>query len=167
MPSSHMQAVIREAKGSTLAYDSANPLGIPSTAKAVMPYGDGRFAWSHERFPNARYRYYTVTGDARYGSIVDFEPGLVHDRDSLINFVDARNHLHGDAAVYCDRFDFENYVAGYLEGRSYDLVIATLDGTKLQSFRGKTVKACQFYNDPGQRFDLLEVWDLTWLHAPH
>lgn len=167
--SSHLTALNRlDQTGQSFtdiyAYDSANHFGIPSNAEAVLPYGDGRFAWSNTLFPHARYRYFTVTGDHTKGSIVDFEPGLVNDTQTLIDFVDARNDAHDDAAVYTFRYEFDNVVAHALEGRKYDLIIATLDGTKLTSYHGKPLKGCQFYNQPAQQYDLSIIWDRNWLH---
>lgn len=159
---------------SVLAYDSADWQRIPLNAQAVLPYGDGDYRWvsyRESKFAHTRYRVITVEGNALVGSIVDFEPGLVHDADSLRNFVDERNRMHGDATVYCDRFDLGSAVIPALGKRPYGVIIATLDGTRPRTWpgldpeRGQVVRGAQFYNEPTQAYDLTEIYEATWLHS--
>lgn len=162
---SHVSAVLLENNRHTFAYDSAAPNRIPRTADAVFPYMDGRFAWSAQAlFPGRPFRRITVTGDPA-ADIIDFEPGLVHDPDTLRNFVDERNRKHGDACVYCDRSDLAQVVVPALgPDRKYNVWLATLDGSKPIAIVGPGhLVAVQFYNEPSQAYDLSVVYDMDWL----
>lgn len=145
------------------AYDSARYQLIPSWAPAIFPYADGRYAWSNSRFPNAKWRYITVLGNPAI-DIIDYEPGCVFNPRVLANWAEHRAAAREDITVYTYRAAYET-VAEVLKKYDWHLFLATLDGSKLTSFEGKQLRACQF-TDRNGLYDISEVYDDNWLIDP-
>jgi len=149
---------------SVIAYDSASPQHIPVNAAAVFPYSDGSYAWSHARFPRARYRYITVRGDVN-SDIADYEEGAVFGAAALRTWANDRLEKHGnhaDLTVYCDKDNFPAVKAA-MAGFTWHLFLSTLDGTQPQSYDGMQCRAVQ-YTDRSDLYDMSVVWDESWLN---
>lgn len=139
-------------------YDSADPSKIPADAPVIFPYLDGRYAWQQSRFPKAKFRYITVLGDAR-AAILDWEPGCVYNPDTLLKWVETRHGRGEGCTVYCNRSDFPR-VREILDGKSYGVFLSTLDGTRLSSYEGVALRACQYATEHG--YDISDVWAEEW-----
>jgi hypothetical protein len=148
-----------------IAYDAANPVHIPASAAAVLPYSDGRYRWSNARFPHALFRYYTITGLAS-ADIADFEPGCIWPGSALRSWAERRTAAgHPDLTVYVSRDDYPEAVAA-MQGFTWHLGLATLDGTKFSSWQGRPVRYCQFTDRVSLDYDMSEVYDVAWLNHP-
>lgn len=143
------------------AFDSARWQLIPHTAKAILPYADGRYAWSNTRFPNAAWRYITVLGNPAV-DILDFEPGCVFNVNTLQNWAHIRASHHEDITVYTYRNAYP-IVADALKKYDWHLILATLDGTVLEEYEGKQLRGCQ-YTDRGGLYDISNIFDDHWLY---
>lgn len=84
-------------------YDSVNPFAIPTSARAVMGYTDGRYAWSAAawaRFPDAVKIGCSAIGVA-LSQVVDVEPGCVWPLSEAVPYVQrARQAGIKDVTVY-------------------------------------------------------------------
>jgi hypothetical protein len=146
-----------------IAYDSASPQHIPENPEAILCYADGRYAWDHTRFPQARWRTITVTGNPK-SDICDFEPGCVSDSETLLRWAEARDKAGLDITVYCDRIGYP-LVAAALKDYTWELWLSTLDGTRPVRYLGKPLRAVQ-YTDRSNLYDESLVYDETWLLRP-
>lgn len=145
------------------AYDSSRWQLIPHTAKAILPYADGRYAWSNSRFPNAAWRYITVLGNPAV-DIIDFEPGCVWDPQKLYDWANHRSQAGEDITVYTFR-DAVETVSTTLRKFDWHLWLATLDGTVLTEYEGKPLRGCQ-YTDRNGLYDISDIYDDNWLYPP-
>jgi hypothetical protein len=145
------------------AYDSARPKLIPATAKAVFPYIDGHFAWSHTLFPKALYRYITVQGDPT-ADIIDIEPGCVWPPEKAVPWAKTRRSQELDLTVYCNRFAVP-MVREALAGFHWHLFLSTLDGSKPTEYEGIALRAVQ-HTDRSNAYDLSVVYQPNWLNKP-
>jgi hypothetical protein len=145
------------------AYDSVNPELIPSAAQAVFPYADGDFAWSNARFPKAKYRYITVTGEPAV-DICDVEPGCVWPPQRARAWAQARHDANKDITVYCNRANFQA-VKIALSGFTWGLFLATLDGSTPTIYENMPLRAVQYTTREGL-YDESLVYDEAWLLTP-
>lgn len=145
------------------AFDAARWQLIPHTAKAILPYADGRYAWSNTHFPTTAYRYITVLGNPAV-DIIDFEPGCVFNTATLQNWAHQRASKGLDITVYTYRDAFQ-IVEKALARFEWHLWLATLDGTKLTSYNGKALRGCQ-YTDRQGLYDMSVIYDSEWLLNP-
>jgi hypothetical protein len=118
-------------------------------------------------FPDAYYRAITVEGNYDIANIGDVEPGCIWPPGKGVAFVNDARTAHPDEipALFCDRSTASALIPS-LSFRRWHLFLATLDGTILTTFMGKTVSACQFWGGPNAPYDRSAVFDLTWLHKP-
>lgn len=147
-----------------IGYDSSRPEMIPEDAAAVFPYADGRYRWSHTRFPNALYRYITVLG-APEADIADFEPYAVYPAPALVSWAKRRLALgHEDITVYTDRDNFLVARAA-LEAVEIDWHLFLTVGTDpiLTEYEGMAVRLCQQF---GTGADKDTVFEPGWLNRP-
>jgi hypothetical protein len=150
---------------SIIAYDSANWRNIPHDVGAVLPYADGRFAFTHKAFPNARYRYISVLGEWEHASIFDIEPGCIWPPENAREPVMQRQKHFGDAVVYCFRAEVLA-IQKALKGLDYQAIISTLDGTILRNYLGWELSGCQFRGGMSALFDETQIFDRNFLHSP-
>jgi hypothetical protein len=147
------------------AYDSAAWQNIPHNTGAVLPYADGRFAFSHKAFPHARYRYFSVTGEWQHASMFDIEPGCIWPPSAARSLVQQRDaHFH-DAVVYCFR-SAVGAVQQAMHGLNYKAIVSTLDGTILKNYQGWELSGCQFWGGATAPYDKTIIFDRNFLHAP-
>ena len=150
---------------SITAYDASNWRNIPPDAQAIFPWADGRYAYSHARFPKARYRYLTALGDPG-ADIADFEPGCIWPGSKLRLWAEERKDQHpqDDLTVYTDR---DNYPLALdaLTGFTWHLFLATQDGSAPTTWEGRPVRAVQI-TDHDDLYDVDEVFDVDWLNRP-
>ncbi len=152
------------------AYDSTRPDLVPADAWGIMPYADGKFAWSKAdvaRFPRARRRHITVFGDAEIADIADVERGDVRPQDAP-DFIRERYRLFPRArpTIYCNRSTLPA-VQDACGGLVYYIWLATLDGSKLTFITGGgRLVAVQFEGGPHADFDVSVVLDHGWLRPP-
>ena len=147
-----------------LAYDSARPSLIPDNPPAILPYADGHFAWSHRLFPNARYRYITVTGNPDI-DIADYELGCIFGRDNLRDWAERRlGRGHHDLTVYSDRNNVAEVILA-MQGLEWHLILATLDGTRPTQYDGINLRGVQF-TDRNNAYDVSAIYDEGWLIEP-
>ena len=148
-----------------IGYDSARPETIPADAAAVFPYADGQFAWSHKRFPRARYRYITVAGNP-HADIADYEPGAIWGSEALLAWAHTRLETYpaSDLTVYVDRVNFPFVRAVMHEaGLTWHLFLSVGPDPILNTFDGMPVRACQRF---GHGFDTDYVFEPEWLNLP-
>jgi hypothetical protein len=150
---------------SVIAYDSANWRNIPSDVGAVLPYADGRFAFTHKAFPHARYRYISVLGQWEHASIFDIEPGCIWPPANAREAVTQRQAHFGDATVYCFRSAVPAVKAA-LRGLKYKAILSTLDGTILRNYQGWELSGCQFRGGMSALFDETMIFDRNFLRNP-
>jgi hypothetical protein len=164
MTESQTTATLAPSVATITAYDSASPQEIPKDAEAVFPYADGMYAWSHTQFPHAYWRYITVEANPDV-DICDYEAGAVFKPKTLSRWASERRKRGLDVTVYCDR---DNYpaVAKALAGTPWHLFLATLDGTKPRSYKGKPCRAVQ-YTDRANAYDVSIVYDTAWMKVNH
>lgn len=150
-----------------LMADSTNFANInPATFKYVAPYLNGDFAT-----PVAQYdRFYghiligVRPGDptqARFARVLDVER-FDANPDDAPPFIRERIRAGFDnATIYCNRNTYPA-VQKACAGLHYRLWLATLDGTKLDSFMGHPVWACQYETVRGthgqELYDVSEVF---------
>jgi hypothetical protein len=152
-----------------IAYDATNPANIPDTAMAILPYADGLFAWPRKqvrRFPIARRRFITVTGNAEIASIFDIETGDGLPEDAP-DFIEWRHDLFPHSvpgAIYCNRSTLPA-VQHACRGLEFLVWLATLDGTVPTSVGGGgRLVAVQDKGGPDAPYDRSVVLDPSWLH---
>lgn len=147
-----------------IGYDTTRPEMIPANAAAVFPYADGRYRWSHVRFPNALYRYITVYGEPE-ADIADFEEFAVYPAPALVTWAQRRLALgHTDITVYTDRANFP-LVRAAMEAAEIDwhLFLTVGTDTVLTDYEGMAVRACQQF---GTGADKDTVFEPGWLNRP-
>jgi hypothetical protein len=151
---------------SIVSYDSANWKEIPHNAPAVLPYVDGRYAYTHKAFPQSRYRYITVFGSWREASIFDIEPGCIWPPSAARYPVSKRAEIYHDAIVYT----FPSAVAevqAALQGITYGAILATYGtGQIIRHYQGWTLNACQYQGGPTAPFDRSYWFDENDLRKP-
>jgi hypothetical protein len=147
--------------GIVVGYDAIRPKNIPDNAEAVFPYADGQYAWLHDRFPSALYRYITVKGDVGV-DIADFEPGCMWPVDRVAQWAHDRIDAGKDVTVYTDRDNFP-IVRDGLAGINWHLFLSVGTDPILKSYRGMPVRACQRF---GLGFDIDTVFEPEWLNKP-
>lgn len=147
------------------AYDSANWRNIPRNAAAVLPYADGRYAYTHKAFPHARYRSISVLGSWSRASIFDIEPGCIWPPSRARSAVQARQHRYGDATVYCFRSAVPAVKAA-LHGLTYKAILSTLDGSIYHHYEGWILTGCQFWGGVSAPYDKTVIFDRRFLHTP-
>jgi hypothetical protein len=157
-----------------IAYDSTRPALIPADAAGILVYGDGKFEWTAEdlaRFPKARRRSITVTGDPSC-NILDVENGDARPSD-VPNFLRAwkHEHPHGeDGTIYCSRDTLaEVQLSLYPIGLTFNLWLATLDGSQPRTIENPATSrlvAVQYAGGPDADYDVSVVYDRSWLRRP-
>lgn len=114
-------------------YDSTRPDLIPAGSYAALYY-DGDFAASPEAMARlGPVRWITVTGDYEHCGLADFEQGnpVFSVPGALYTWVQGRITMGKRARVYCDLSNLPR-VRNLLVGvDSYEVWLATLDGSKL------------------------------------
>lgn len=136
---------------------------IPDNPAAVFPYSDGRFAWSHKRFPNAAYRYITIHSDPN-ADIADYEPGAIWGTGPLLLWAQLRLRDHDDLTVYTDRNNFPAVRhAMASEGLDWHLFLSVGTDPIVTEYEGMKVRACQEF---GHGFDIDHVFEPEWLNRP-
>jgi hypothetical protein len=115
-----------------IAYDSTRPHLIPADAWGILPYPDGRFAWTEAdlaRFPHAHRRFISEFGNARLASIAAVEIGAL-DPVEARGFIVERKRLfpEGTPTIYCDRARLPE-VEAECAGLEFDRYIADWTGS--------------------------------------
>jgi hypothetical protein len=109
-------------------YDSVDPFAIPADAAIVAGYGDGRYQWTSEgwaRFSGVQLSIVVSALDS--GDVLDVEKGdatPAEARDWVLNY---KRPVFTVPTIYCNRTAMAD-VQRALDGLTYDLWIATLDG---------------------------------------
>jgi hypothetical protein len=154
-------------------FDSTEPAAIPADAAVIFPYGDGLYAWTAaevERFPRARRRYITVTGDPAC-NIFDVEHGDGTPADAPDFLQEWRDEHGGPGCIYCNRSTLpavqRHCHAAGLAHDSWRLFLSTLDGTLIRpgAIRGGGVfVAVQLdtITSPRGAYDRSRVWARSW-----
>jgi hypothetical protein len=155
-----------------LMVDAVNFGNVPKGAfKYAAGYLNGRFATPMSQL--ARFDGHLLIGvhpddptQARFVRCLDVERFDANPSDAPAFIRERIRHGHHDATIYCNRSTFPA-IQKACAGLPYRLWLATLDGTKLTTFMGKTVWACQFEtvrNADGPLYDVSEIFgtlDLT------
>lgn len=126
---------------------------IPADTPIVAGYGDGICQWSSadwDRFPNA-IQLVIVCFPGSSGDILDIEPGCASPSDAPGWIARYNRPIFKVPSLYVNRSNRDAVVAA-CTGLTYDLWVATLDGTIDVPGFGTTVGAIQ-YIDVGGIYD--------------
>ncbi|HEY2687630.1 MAG TPA: hypothetical protein VGJ50_04265 [Streptosporangiaceae bacterium] len=143
-------------------YDSTRPELIPAGTHACLYY-DGLYAATPQQAKRfAAVRWITVLGDYRHCGVADYEAGnAVYSKPgALRTWVKGRIDMHTRARVYCNRANLPK-VRTQLEGLTYLVWIATLDGNKLSKDWTHGLWGVQFAGGETANYDtsvLYGVW---------
>lgn len=139
-----------------LMYDSVDASSIPADAEVVAGYGDGSISqWSSDdwaRFPNA-IALSIVVNPADSGDVLDVERGDASPGDCPGWIARYDRPVFKVPTIYCNRSN-RAAIEAACQGLTYDLWVATLDGTTDEP----GAAAVQYQNTPGYDVSLCSSW---------
>lgn len=146
------------------AYDSASPAAIPASARMVLWYLDGRYAWPADqlaRFPRAVKVSITVQGHPA-ADIADVENGDLTPA-SAADWI--RSRAGHKSTVYCS-LDTAPKVREACQGLAYDLWVADWTGQPHEIGGAVAVQYADPAHGSGGDWDLTCVTDDGWYPSP-